>query len=51
VLRTIYTERKRGTRRAIVESTTVPRKSGSTWSVLSSVTEEFTPDDYPGGPK
>ena len=50
VLRTIYTERKRGTRRAIVQSTTVPRKSGTTWSVLSSVTEEFTPDDYPGKP-
>jgi glycosyltransferase involved in cell wall biosynthesis len=50
VLRTIYTERKRGTRRAIVESTTVPRQSGSTWSVLSSVTEEFTPEGYPGRP-
>jgi len=48
VLRTIYTERKRGTRRAIVQSTTVPRLSGSTWSVLSTVTEEFNPEHNPG---
>ena len=48
VLRTIYTERKRGTRRAIVQSTTIPRKPGSTWSVLSTVTEEFTPEGYSG---
>ena len=35
VLRTIYIERKRGTRRAAMQSATIPRQSGSTWGVLS----------------
>jgi glycosyltransferase involved in cell wall biosynthesis len=35
VLRTIYIERKRGTRKASMQSATVPRSSGTSWAVLS----------------
>src|SRR5664280_835067 len=37
VLRTIHIERTRGTRRAAVRDTTIPRRAGSSWSRLSTV--------------
>jgi glycosyltransferase involved in cell wall biosynthesis len=40
VLRTIYIERKRGTRRAALASSTMPRHSGKSWAVLSTYEEE-----------
>ena len=40
VLRTINIERKRGTRRAALASTMVPRSSGKSWAVLSTYEEE-----------
>ena len=40
VLRTIYIERKRGTRRAALQSATMPRSSGESWAVLSTYEEE-----------
>jgi len=40
VLRTIYIERRRGTRRAALQSATIPRTSGESWSVLSTYAEE-----------
>ena len=39
VLRTIYIEHKRGTRRAALQSATVPRTSGESWAVLSTYAE------------
>jgi glycosyltransferase involved in cell wall biosynthesis len=40
VLRTIQAERKRGARRAAATSATLHREVGSSWSVLSTLTEE-----------
>jgi len=37
VLRTIHTERSRGTRKAAVEDSVRPRRAGTTWSRLSTV--------------
>lgn len=40
VLRTIHSERKRGTRRAANRSATTQRESGNSWSLLSTLAEE-----------
>jgi glycosyltransferase involved in cell wall biosynthesis len=40
VLRTIHAERTRGTRRATVASECAPRKSSSSWALLSTIVEE-----------
>ena len=40
VLRTIHSERKRGTRKAAVSSAGIRREDGSSWSVLSTLAEK-----------
>ena len=42
VLRTIHLERKRGTRRAAEQTAFVPRRSGATWAMLSTIVDEIS---------